>query len=88
MSGETSADWMPRLLTALGGKVNLRSAIMHSLRMITDVTGGTRVDEGALSRCSARGFALPSARSNHVLVAPGSKFKVVELPTAQVTVGG
>jgi hypothetical protein len=45
LSGDTSADWTLRLLTALGGKVNLRSAVMHSPRIIIDVTDGTLVDK-------------------------------------------
>ncbi len=87
-AGDTSTDWTLRLLVALGGKANLRSAIVHATRMIIEVIDDALVDEAALSRCSPRGFARPSVGSIHVLVAPGSNLEVVDLPTAQPTAGG
>jgi PTS system N-acetylglucosamine-specific IIC component len=70
--GDLDAETVTRLLTALGGRQNLRAVEAARGRILAKTADDTAVDEAALRDIAARGIARPARGSVHVLLGPAA----------------
>ena len=72
--GETP-PWNARaaaLLSALGGRANVRTVEVAASRLRVSVAEAARVDQRAIRELGLRGVATPAAGSVHLIVGPGA----------------
>jgi PTS system N-acetylglucosamine-specific IIC component len=76
------------LLTALGGRANIRAVELSSTRVRVNVADPSLVDQHAVGLLGLRGIAMPSAHWVHLLIGSAAEAMALRLRSAAALQGG
>jgi len=77
-----------RLLTALGGRANIRAIELSSTRVRVNVADPSLVDQHAVGLLGLRGIAMPTAHCVHLLIGSAAEATALKLRSAAALQGG